>query len=128
MRVGSTPERTAARLSSGTCFGWAILPSPSQKLNGILRICEAGDTGILGFYESDHSVVTEICLNWHPDFKPIEESPIVSMIIWRKGKLLFEYFNGFTAKMPTPEDASQFILPVVNALSNYRPMRVARAQ
>lgn len=104
----------------------AVLPSPASKLSNIILVREGGDGGFLGTYFSDKSVVVEAQFNWHPDLKTLMDTPIVSMDIWRGKQTLFGFFNGFTVKMPSPDDAAQFVLPVVRAFSDYRPVRVSR--
>ncbi len=89
-------------------------------------IREGGDKGFLGRYVSDPTVVIEACFSWHPDLKKFGNTPLVSVIIARDKKCLFEWFNAATVKMPSREDAEAFVLPLINALSDYWPHKVSR--
>lgn len=123
---GNTRGETGSLPFNRPIFGSAVLPSPQQIIAHLVFIREGGDLGFIGRYISDPSVIIEVCFDWDPRTKKLGETPLLSVIIARGKKTLFEFFMGATVKMPSREDAQQFVLPLIQAFTGYRPQRVDR--
>lgn len=104
-----------------------VITQVARRLEDVAVVTDEKNGWVRGHMVHDPSVVFELCFELMDHRHYCLMGTCMNYIgMWSGKRCLFEFSLGVTCHMPSPDVAASCVLPLVNALAGYRPMKAIR--
>lgn len=104
-----------------------VITQAFHRLKDIAVVTDEKNGWVRGHFALDPSVVFELCFELmdHPHYC-LQGTCMSYVGMWSGKRCLFEFSLGITCHMPSRDHAAMFVMPLIEALAGYRPMKIIR--